>query len=624
MTLQLKRRLLIGAEVIADQGVHFRLWAPAAQSVDVVLEDQSIYPLQRDSEGYFAALVTQASTGSLYQFRLNGQDPLYSDPASRFQPQGPKGPSQVIDPTRYQWEDQQWKGVPLEGRVLYEMHVGTFTQAGTFDAARQELLELADLGITIIELMPVNEFPGRFGWGYDGVNLFAPMHVYGSPDALRHFINHAHALGIAVVLDVVYNHFGPDGNYMQVFSPHYFSRKHTTEWGEAINFDGPEAAQVRAFYLANARYWIEEFHFDGLRLDATQNIYDDSSFHILAEMSQIVRQTAAPRQAYIISENEHQNTQMVEPIAEGGYGLDALWNDDYHHSAHTRLTGHNEFYYKDYLGKPQEFISAVKYGYLYQGQWYLLKAKRRGKSSLHLPPTAFINFIQNHDQIANTAHGLRIQYLTDPGNYRAMTALTLLGPSTPMLFQGQEFAASTPFYYFADHISDISSLVYRGRREYFKYFPSISDPSIQSHIRLPDQLETFEACKLNFDERHSHAQAYALHRDLLKLRRYDSIFNQPHLHGLDGAVLGPDAFLLRYFGEGDNTRLILINFGVDMILSPAPEPLLAAPEDTEWDILWSSEDFRYGGAGVTPLVTNQNWIVYGHSALVLIPKRQEG
>jgi maltooligosyltrehalose trehalohydrolase len=617
-----RRHSPIGAEIVKNQGVHFRVWAPAAHSVEVVLEGKTAYFLEKEEEGYFSGLIAEAAAFTLYQLRLNQNPTLYPDPASRFQPQGPHGPSQVIDPTTYSWKDQHWLGVPSERRVIYEMHIGTFTPQGTFASAERELLELVDLGITILEIMPINEFPGKFGWGYDGVNLFAPTHLYGSPDEVRHFVDHAHALGLSVILDVVYNHFGPDGNHMRAFSSHYFSMKHFTEWGEAINFDGPDSKPVREFYLTNARYWIEEFHFDGLRLDATQNIYDDSSPHILAEISQTVRQVAAPRLIYLMSENELQETKMVHSIEEGGYGLDALWNDDFHHTAHTRLTGHNEFYYKDYLGTPQEFISSIKYGYLYQGQWYLLKAKQRGSSSLHLPPTAFINFIQNHDQIANTAHGLRIQKLTDPGNYRTMTALLLLAPGTPMLFQGQEFAASTPFYYFADHVSELSKLVYRGRREYFKYFPSIADTQIQANIPEPQALTTFRDCKLKFAERTLHAENYHLHRDLLKLRHHDPVFSQSRINGVDGAVIGSDAFILRYFGEED-TRLVIINFGIDLLLSPAPEPLLAAPAGTQWKILWSSEDLRYGGGGIPPLTTNQTWRIYGHSALVLIPIYQE-
>lgn len=631
MTLNsLKRRLPIGAEIVPS-GIHFRVWAPNAKMVEVVLEGQysqengtaACFRLEEEENHYFSGVVQQATDGTLYRFRINGEEFFYPDPASRYQPQGPHGPSQVIDPSKFQWTDQQWKGVPLEGRVIYEMHIGTFTQQGTWTSAKRELLELADLGITIIEMMPINEFPGKFGWGYDGVNLFAPTHLYGDPNDLRDFINHAHALGIAVILDVVYNHFGPDGNYLRAFAHHYFTHRYVTEWGDAINFDGEESKEVRAFFIANAGYWIDEYHFDGLRIDATQNIYDSSSPHILSQISHQARQVAPERRTYLIAENELQQTEFLHPLEEeGGFGLDALWNDDFHHTAMVRLTGRNESYYTDYLGSPQEFISALKYGYLYQGQWYTWQQKKRGTPSFHINPSAFINFIQNHDQIANSAHGLRVHLLADPGNYRAMTALMLLAPGTPLLFQGQEFAASSPFYYFADHVPELAELVFKGRREYFKNFACIATPEIQACLPPPANPETFNRCKLNFLEREHHHKEYALHRDLLRLRHNDPVFSAPRLGGIDGVVLSQDAFAIRYFEDPEDARLLLVNFGVDLNLTPAPHPLLAAPKGTEWEILWSSEDPRYGGGGTPPLSTNQYWRLLGHAAIVFSPKKR--
>jgi maltooligosyltrehalose trehalohydrolase len=632
-TAQLTRRLPIGAELLTDGGAHFRVWAPKRKQVAVVLESQHVkdngssqtVALEAEGNGYFSGVVQEATAGSLYRFKLDDDPNFYPDPVSRFQPEGPHGPSQVVDPSQFAWTDQQWKGVTFEDRVLYEMHIGTFTQQGTWGSAKRELLELADLGVTIIEMMPVNEFPGRFGWGYDGVNLFAPTHLYGNPDDLRSFIDYAHALGMAVILDVVYNHLGPDGNYLRQFTDFYFTHHYVTEWGDAINYHDEGFEGVREFFIANAGYWIEEYHFDGLRLDATQVIFDDSSKHILSEIGEQVRKKAGKRRTYVIAENESQLSKIVRPIEKGGDALDALWNDDFHHTAMVRLTGRNESYYTDYLGTPQEFISAIKWGYLYQGQWYLWQKKRRGTPSLHLTPTAFINFIQNHDQIANSAHGYRIHQMTDPGNYRAITALMILAPGTPMLFQGQEFAASSPFYYFADHAEELSQLVFNGRREFFKQFASISTPEIQACLPPPSDLNTFEKSKLNFLERTLHFHEYDLHRDLLKLRKNDPIFSTSRQGAVDGAVLNPDTFLLRYFGENEyqDARLIIINFGIDFTLSPAPEPLLAPPEGTDWEILWSSENPRYGGAGTPPLTTDQYWRILGHSAVVLIPKNLE-
>ena len=326
------------------------------------------------------------------------------------------------------------------------MHIGTFTPEGTWEAALRELPGLAELGITLLEVMPVADFSGEFGWGYDGVNQFAPTRLYGQPDDFRRFVDRAHALGMGVLLDVVYNHFGPDGNYLQQFAEEYFTDRYANEWGEAINFDWPGSASVREFFLTNAVCWIEEYHLDGLRLDATQQIFDAGQSHILAELGQRVRSAAGKRSVYLVAENEPQETRLVRPLEQGGHGLDSLWNDDFHHSALVALKGHSEAYYSDYLGRPQEFISAAKWGYLYQGQRYSWQKKRRGAPGLDLAPANFVTFLENHDQVANSGRGLRVRQLTSPGRYRAMTALLLLGPGTPMLFQGQEFGSASLKY----------------------------------------------------------------------------------------------------------------------------------------------------------------------------------
>jgi maltooligosyltrehalose trehalohydrolase len=561
----------------------------------------------------------QAGAGTLYRYSLDGSATHYPDPASRFQPEGPHGPSQVINPEAFPWTDAAWQGVHLEGQIVYEMHIGTFTQEGTWTAARRELAELAALGITVIEVMPVADFPGRFGWGYDGVNLFAPTRLYGTPDDFRRFVDDAHAVGMGVILDVVYNHLGPDGNYLKCFANAYFTDRYTTEWGEALNFDGDNAAPVREYFLANARYWIDEFHLDGLRLDATQTMYDTSSEHILAALSQCVRTAAPGRSSILVAENEPQDIRLVQPREQGGYGLDALWNDDFHHSAMVVLSGHNEAYYTDHRGTPQEFISAMKWGYLYQGQWYRWQQKRRGTPTFGLKPATFVTFIQNHDQLANSARGLRCHALSSPGRYRAMTALFLLGPGTPMLFQGQEFAASSPFFYFADHHRELAALVREGRQEFMRQFCSVTMP--QSQALLPDPVDpaTFARSKLDLSERQRHAEAYALHQDLLRLRRENTVFRQQRPGGVDGAVLGPEAFVLRFFGDHGHDRLVLVNFGADLPLTPAPEPLLAPPPHMEWHLLWSSEHPRYGGGGIAPLETDASWRLPGHAAVVLAP-----
>ncbi len=631
-----QRRLSVGAEVLPRGGTHFRVWAPRRRKVEVVIESgggrgqqpdrglrstELAIELKPEDSGYFSGVAETVGDGAIYRFRLDGGEKLYPDPASRFQPEGPHGPSRVVDPSKFKWTDGEWRGAGLKGQIVYEMHVGSFTREGTWQAATRELPELAALGITLLEVMPVADFPGRFGWGYDGVNLFAPTRLYGEPDDFRRFVDTAHAHGIGVILDVVYNHLGPDGNYLKEFSEDYFTDRYTTDWGEAINFEGENSAPVREFCLANAGYWIDEFHLDGLRLDATQNVYDSSDDHILAAIARRVREAARGRGTIVVAENEPQETILVRSPEQGGYGIDALWNDDFHHSAMVAMTGRNEAYYTDYLGKPQEFISAIKYGYLYQGQWYKWQEQRRGTASLKLPPATFVTFIQNHDQIANSGRGERCHRLTSPGRYRAMTALMLLAPGTPMLFQGQEFASSSPFFYFADHKDELPKLICKGRNEFLAQFRSLATPETQAVLTDPCDLRTFERSKLDFAERERHAAIYEMHRDLLQLRRDDPVFSAQRAGGVDGAVLGDECFALRFFGEGDDDRLLVVNFGADLNLNPAPEPLLAPPEGMEWATLWSSEDPRYGGLGTPSLDTEENWQLPGHAAVAMKPAK---
>lgn len=620
----MQRRLPVGAEA-TTAGVHFRVWAPSRKRVDVVLDQdlQKIIPLIREDGGYFSGAAADARPGSRYKYRLDGGD-QFPDPASRFQPEGPHSWSEAIDPSQFRWTDQNWRGVPLEGQAIYEMHIGTFTKEGTWQSAREHLPRLAETGITVLEVMPVAEFPGRFGWGYDGVHLFAPTRLYGRPDDFRRFVDLAHSLGMAVILDVVYNHIGPDGNYLPQFSPHYFSETETTDWGPAINFDSGDSEPVREFFIANAGYWMDEFHLDGLRLDATQDIHDRSTDHILAAIARQVRHKASPRSALVIAENEPQQVKLIRSPDEGGYGLDALWNDDLHHSAMVALTGRNEAYYSDYLGKPQELISALKYGFIYQGQRYSWQNKRRGSPSLRLNPASFVTFIQNHDQVANSAFGVRIQFLTDPGRYRAMTTLLSLAPGTPMLFQGQEFGASSPFLFFADHKKELAQTVRRGRIEFLSQFRSLATVEMSGRFPDPSDPATFERSKLDQTERERHAEIYALHRDLLRLRREDRVFRAQKPGGLDGAVLSHDGFVLRFFGEEGDDRLLLVNFGVDLHLDPAPEPLLAPPESADWVRMWSSEDPKYCGYGTPLLDTRANWRIPGHAAVVLKPEFTNG
>ncbi len=615
------RTIPVGAELQTDRsGTHFRVWAPEHTSVSIAVENQTPLPMEKEEHGYFSLFVNDVQAGARYKYQLNGKDAC-PDPASRFQPNGPHGFSEVIDPMSFRWTDNSWSGVKLAGQVVYEMHLGTFTPHGTWKSAGEKLHYLRETGITLLEVMPVADFPGKFGWGYDGVQPYAPASIYGTPDDMRAFVNQAHDLGIGVILDVVYNHLGPDGNYLPSFSPYYLTDKHQTDWGQAINFDGKESGPVRQFFRENAAYWIREFHLDGLRLDATQDIHDDSEPSIIVEIGEAARKAAGPRPIVLIGENEPQNTNLLKPIARGGYGLDALWNDDYHHSAMVALTGKADAYYTDYRGRPQEFVSAMKYGYLYQGQWYRWQKKRRGSSNLGSPRPAMVTFIQNHDQVANSARGQRAHELSAPGVLKALTALTLLGPGTPMLFQGQEFAASSPFLFFADHKPDLAKLIRKGRTEFLEQWRSLRLPDIKKCFKDPCSEDTFLSSKLDFADVDKHSEIYALHCDLLRLRREDPILSRQGEYGLDGAVLSESAFVLRYFSpEFESDRLLIVNLGIDLELNPSPEPLLAPPADTGWKSLWSSEDPRYGGCGTAPLDSKENWRIPGQAAVVLHPK----
>src|SRR5229473_3569073 len=611
-SLKFSRRYPIGAELIDAKHAHFRVWAPKATRADVVIESgnagasgQSAHPLTQEDGGYFSGLAN-VSAGALYRFRVNDSEDLYPDPASRFQPSGPHGPSYVIDHTQFNWSDGAWRGLELHGQIIYELHIGTFTPEGTWRAAAQQLPELAKIGITVIEMMPVADFCGPFGWGYDGVDLFAPTHLYGDPDDLRSFVNAAHSLGIAVILDVVYNHFGPEGNYLSVFSDDYLTKRHENDWGDSINFDGPNSGSVREFFITNGRYWIDEFHFDGFRFDATESIFDKSDEYIIGAVGRAARKAAGKRSIILVAENERQETKLIQPRREGGDDLDGVWNDDLHHSAFVALTGRREAYCTDYFGAPQEFISAAKYGYLFQGQPYSWQGAPRGTLALGAPPEAFVAFVENHDQVSNTLAGRRVRFETSPGRYRAVTALLLLGPWTPLLFQGQEFGTSKPFLYFSDVGDDkLREAVRKGRFEFLSQFPSLASPETQKQLPMPSDPESFIRCKLDFSERKKNKQLYDLHVDLMRLRREDSRLREQRIGGADGAVLGPRSFVLRYFAERNDDRLLLVNFGEAELLEPMPEPLLAPPVGFEWATLWSSEAERYGWQRVHGLMNKK-------------------
>jgi maltooligosyltrehalose trehalohydrolase len=623
------RRLPVGAEVRPGGGVHFRVWAPKCRKVEVVGEakEGSItgakgFALQPEGKGYFSGFGRGFGDGSLYRYRLDGEK-LCPDPASRFQPEGPHGPSMVVDPEQYPWGVRDWKGLRLEGQVFYELHLGTFTPEGTWDAASKVLPRLAELGITAVEIMPVAEFAGSFGWGYDGVDLYAPYHRYGTPDDMRRFVDEAHGLGLGVILDVVYNHFGPEGCYLHDYSDDYVHKeKPGSDWGDAINFDGPESGPVREYFIANASYWISEYRLDGLRLDATQAILDDSKDHVLAAMSRQARAAAGGRAILLIAENEPQNSRLVRSPNEGGYGLDALWNDDFHHSVRVALTGHAEAYYCDFQGSPQELVSAVRWGYLFQGQICKWQQKKRGSSALGIPAARFVTYLENHDQVANSSLGLRVRDQTSPGRYRAMSTLWLLAPQTPMLFQGQELGTSRPFVYFSDHRDPLADCVREGRREELSGFRSTTHPELRAYLPDPSSSTSFLGSKIEAPANYADLPMFAFFQDLLRLRREDAVFRAQRSDAIHGAVLGPEALVLRYFGEGEGAdccRLVLVNLGRDLYPTPNTEPLLAPPPGMDWSALWFSEHPRFGGGSIPPLEPGQPWRMPGHTAIVLAP-----
>lgn len=636
MVQSISRSLPIGAEVVRG-GVHFRVWAPRDARLSIAFESGGSFQLEAEPNGYFSGLSSEAGPGDCYWIEVDGK--RLPDPASRFQPQGVHGPSQVIDAGTYRWTDQNWPGVKPYGRVIYEMHIGCFTREGSWRAAAEKLGHLRETGIDLLEVMPVGAFAGKRNWGYDGVALFAPTENYGTPDDFRYFVDRAHALDIGVLIDVVYNHLGPDGNYLPELSEYYFSDKHANDWGKSINFDDEHNGPVREYFLANAAYWMREFHLDGIRFDATQAIVDSSTPHILAELGEAARAAARGvregKTIYLVNENEPQHSELIRPREKGGMGLDASWNDDFHHTARVALTGRRDAYYTDYHGTTQELLSALKYGYLYQGQFYSWQQKRRGTPTLDLPPHAFVHYLQNHDQVANFGHGCRLSQLASPAQLRAITTLLMLAPQTPMLFMGQEWGAATRFLFFCDHRPELGDLIYKGRQHEMSQFPSVGTKEMLAQIPRPNDLETFERSRLDWGEleKEEHQQMLALHRDLIALRRSDPVFSaKPERGRVDGAMIGDRACLVRFFAADGMDRVLILNMDGEEHLSIAPEPLLAAPHGMQWEVLFCSEDPRYGGTGCLYPETREefwrlpgeNWRLPGRCCTVLKPVPQNG
>jgi maltooligosyltrehalose trehalohydrolase len=515
-----------GAEYLDGGSVRFSLWAPAARKIELWLTASSgevCISLKRRDEDWFELVTDAAKPGTQYRFRIDGGREV-PDPASRFQPDDVHGPSEVIDPMTFEWKDDTWRGRRWEEAVIYELHVGTFTPAGTFSAVRERLEYLADLGITAIELMPVADFPGKRNWGYDGVLPFAPDSTYGRPEDLKALVQSAHELGLMVLLDVVYNHFGPEGNYLNSYAPQFFTDRHKTPWGNAINFDGLKSRVVRDFFIQNALYWLTEYQFDGLRLDAVHAIIDDSTPHILRELADAVRSSVElDRYVHLVLENDYNQARYLERTKRCQVqGYNAQWNDDIHHALHVLITGERDGYYSDYSERPLDQLGrCLVEGFAYQGEQSLFRnGQARGERTAGLPPGAFVSFLQNHDQIGNRAFGERIATIADPQAVRAAMAILLIAPSPPLLFMGEEFGSETPFLFFCDFEKGLAEAVAAGRRDEFARFTRFSDPAARARIPDPSAAATFEASRLDWDDlaQPRHRDWLRFYRQLLKLR----------------------------------------------------------------------------------------------------------
>jgi maltooligosyltrehalose trehalohydrolase len=588
---------VFGAEASRD-GVGYHVWAPESSTVDVEIwhgggDNLTQLAMEALGSGEFFVKDREGRAGDQYKFRLDGGD-SYPDPASRAQVESVHGRSLVVDPRTYRWSGHQWSRPPFRDLVIYEVHIGTFTEEGTFRAAIEKLPYLQELGVTAMEIMPIADFPGSRNWGYDGVLIYAPARPYGTPDDLRALVDAAHQAGIAVILDVVYNHFGPDGNYVSKFSSNFFSEEHQTPWGAALNFDGPGSEFVRRFFIANPVYWMEEFHIDGFRLDATHAIVDTSEPHILAEIAEAVH----ARGGYVIAEDERNEAALLTPATEGGYGFDGAWADDFHHSARVGQTGQREAYFRAFNGTAAELLDVLGNGWHYRGQTSEASGEARGTECRQLPPSRFVHCISNHDQAGNRALGDRLRASTTAEGYRALSLLLCLTPYTPMIFMGQEWAASTPFLFFTDHNEQLGPLVTEGRRREFSEFPGFDDPAARAAIPDPQSEKTFTSSKLNWSEVHrgEHAGVHALHAEALKLRKADPTFRPQDRESWEVEAIGSGVVAIRY-GEGRTGYLLLVNIAGENSVSLAEESFAVLGGGEIWQLAISSNDVRFGGRG---------------------------
>lgn len=550
--------LPFGAHLLPNGQVRFRLWAPAHPRIGIALDTAAEpIPMLPFDQGWHELVTYDAKIGTRYRFVLpNGQ--RVPDPASRYQPDDVHGASEVMDPTQYEWHDGAWRGCAWETAVLYELHLGAFTPQGTFRAAIDKLDHLVALGVTAIEVMPVAEFPGRRSWGYDGVLLFAPDASYGRPDDFKALIDAAHQRGLMVILDVVYNHFGPDGNYLADYAPDFFSKTHRTPWGAALNYDGAHCHPVREFAIHNALYWLQEFHLDGLRLDAVHAIMDDSIKPLSMELAERVRITVRDRPVHLLLENENNESHLLRRDPRVTL-YTAQWNDDVHHALHVAVTRESNGYYRDYLDDTHKLGRALAEGFAFQGEPMSFRNAPRGEASTQLPPTAFVAFIQNHDQIGNRAFGERLSVLASPAALRAIAATYLLLPQVPMLFMGEEWCTRHPFTFFCDFDTALADAVRKGRRDEFKRFAEFRDAAARERIPDPQAQATFTAAKLEWSELAvpAHAEWLEWYRRILQVRRRDLV---PLLSQLTRAgtfeVVAPGSVQVRW--QAGDTRINLL------------------------------------------------------------------
>ena len=602
----------------SDAGVRYRVWAPEKRSVEAIVNGgERTISLPAAGNGFFQGVDADGRAGDLYKFRLDGDEgQTFPDPLSRYQPEGVHGPSMVIRPGTYLWQHEPpVRPAALDSLVLYELHVGTFTPEGTFHAAIGKLDALKELGVNTVELMPLADFPGRWNWGYDGVFLYAPSRAYGRPDDLRAFVDAAHARGLFVVLDAVYNHLGPDGNYLGAYTKSYFNPAHKTPWGDALNFDGPHNAAVRQFFIGNIVYWMEEFGFDGFRLDAIQAILDESDTHILADLAAAVH----ARGGFVMAEDERNAAFLAETAAAGGSGLDALWADDFHHSVRVALTGEQEAYLANFTGTGQELADTLANGWYFRGQATPTSPKGRGTPCAHLPPHAFCYCISNHDQVGNRAFGERLAFASVPAAYRAASALLCLAPYTPLIFQGQEWAASTPFLYFTDHNEELGRLVTEGRRKEFAGFADFANPEKIKTVPDPQAEGTFQASKLRWEEAAAgvHAQTRALYREALRLRREEkAILARSDRANWQAVAIGENTVAIAYTDTAAGEMCMVV-----FNLKGNDTHAAMIDEGPPVEVVFSSNDWRFGGGGASAYDPAERSLFFEEPELLILKSR---